>query len=110
MASHANVNKGALILKGLFNLTNVTAVSAGYYAFRGSEDSLTRMLKFIALIENWPKKELNAAIKEITPTKYKKEFEVHGEMDSYTQFMKNIEETLFIKKSDFKKIFNFPEF
>ena len=110
MASHANVNKGALILKGLFNLKNVTAVSAGYYAFRGTEDSLTRMLKFLALIENWSKKDLANALKEITPTKYKKEFEVHGEMDSYTQFMNNIEESLFIKKNDFKKIFNFPEF
>ena len=109
MASHANVNKAALILKGLFKLTNVTALSAGFYAFRGSQDSLERMLKFLALIEKWSKKELTAALKEIAPTKYKKEFEVHGEMSSYTQFMNSIEETLFIKKGDFKKIFNFPE-
>lgn len=110
MASHANVNKGALILKGLFKLTNVTAVSAGYYEFRGSEDSLTRMLKFLALIEKWSKKDLASALKEIVPTKYKNEFEIHRKMDSYTQFMNNIEEFLFIKKGDFKKSFNFPKF
>lgn len=107
--SHAKVNKAALILKKLFKLKSVNAILKRTYTFRGSEEALTRMIKFVALVEGWPKKDIVKAIKEIAPTKKKNDFEVVVEMDSYKEFLANIEERLFIKSADFKQAFKFED-
>ena len=107
--SHPSVSKSAMILQKLFKLKSVTVISKRTYTFRGSEESLSRMINFIALIEGWKKKDIAKAIKEIGPTKYKNEFEIVMEMGSYKEFLANIEECLFIKASDFKQAFKFEE-